>query len=152
MRITLTIPSLAYGGAERVLTILANAWIARGWEVTLISLNGSAWASFFELDTRVHWIRLGLLKEVYNPFSGLWNNFRRVITLRKTIRKSNPQVVVSFIDTMNVLTLAAMRGLHIPIIISERTDPVKHSYWRSLELPQDLVVPFRLPSGSDMRK
>jgi glycosyltransferase involved in cell wall biosynthesis len=126
MRITLTIPSLAFGGAERVLTILANAWIARGWEVTLISLNDSAWASFFELDPHVHWIRLGLLKEVANPLAGLWNNFLRVRALRKAIRKSNPQVVISFIETMNVLTLVAIRDLNIPIIISERTDPAKH--------------------------
>ena len=141
MRITLTIPSLAYGGAERVLTILANAWIARGWDVTLISLNESAWVSFFELDPQVHWIRLGLLKEVANPLAGLWNNFLRVRALRKAIRKSNPQVVISFIETMNVLTLAAIRDLNIPIIISERTDPAKHRIGAIWNFLRNLLYP-----------
>ena len=141
MRITLTIPSLAYGGAERVLTILANSWIARGWEVTLISLNDSAWVSFFELDPQVHWVRLSLLKEVANPLAGLWNNFLRVRALRRAIRKSNPQVVISFIETMNVLTLAAMRDLKIPIIISERTDPSKHRVGAAWNLLRTWLYP-----------
>ncbi len=141
MRITLTIPSLAYGGAERVLTILANSWIAQGWEVTLISLNDSAWVSFFELDPRVDWMRLGLLKEVANPLAGLWNNFVRVRALRKAIRQSNPQVVISFIDTMNVLTLAAIRDLKIPVIISERTDPAKHRIGAAWNLLRTWLYP-----------
>lgn len=126
MRITFTIPSLGSGGAERVLTILANGWVARGWEVTLISLNDNTWDSFFDLDPHIHWIRLGLLKETANPLAGLWNNFLRARGLRKAIRQSSPQVVISFIDTMNVLALAAASGLNIPVIISERTDPSKH--------------------------
>jgi glycosyltransferase involved in cell wall biosynthesis len=135
MRVTFAIPSLGSGGAERVLTILANAWTSKGWEVTLISLNNSEWDSFFDLDARIRWIRLGLLKEAANPLAGLWNNYQRVRALRKAICQSSPQVIISFIDTMNVLALAAARGLKIPVVISERTDPSKHqigSIWNRL--------------------
>jgi GalNAc-alpha-(1->4)-GalNAc-alpha-(1->3)-diNAcBac-PP-undecaprenol alpha-1,4-N-acetyl-D-galactosaminyltransferase len=126
MRVTFAIPSLGSGGAERVLTILANTWASKGWEVTIISLNNAAWVSFFEVDERIHWVRLGLLKEAANPLAGLWNNIQRVRALRKAIHRSSPQVMISFIDTMNVLVLAAGRGLDIPVIISERSDPAKH--------------------------
>jgi GalNAc-alpha-(1->4)-GalNAc-alpha-(1->3)-diNAcBac-PP-undecaprenol alpha-1,4-N-acetyl-D-galactosaminyltransferase len=126
MRVTFAIPSLGSGGAERVLTILANTWASKGWEVTIITLNKPAWESFYEVDGRICWIRLGLLIEAANPLAGLWNNVQRVRALRKAIRQSNPQVVISFINTMNVLVLAAARGLDIPVIISERSDPVKH--------------------------
>jgi glycosyltransferase involved in cell wall biosynthesis len=126
MRVTFAIPSLGSGGAERVLTILANTWAGKGWEVTIITLNHPGWESFYEVDGRIGWVRLGLLKEAANPLTGLWNNVQRVRALRQAIRQSRPQVVISFIDTMNVLTLAAARGLHIPVIISERSDPSKH--------------------------
>jgi glycosyltransferase involved in cell wall biosynthesis len=126
MRVTFAIPSLGSGGAERVLTILANTWASKGWEVTIISLNSEKWDSFFEVHGRIHWVRLGLLKEAANPLAGLWNNVQRVQALRKAICQSSPQVVISFIDTMNVMVLAAGRGLDIPIIISERSDPAKH--------------------------
>ncbi len=126
MRVTFAIPSLGSGGAERVLTILANTWASKGWEVTIISLNNQSWDSFYELDARIRWARLGLLKEAANPLVGLWNNVQRVQELRKAIYQSSPQIVISFIDTMNVLALAAGRGLDIPVVISERSDPAKH--------------------------
>ena len=126
MRVTFAIPSLGSGGAERVLTILANTWASKGWEVTIISLNNPAWESFYAVDERIRWVRLGLLIEAANPLVGLWNNVQRVRALRRAIRQSSPQVVISFINTMNVLTLAAARGLDIPVIISERSDPIKH--------------------------
>ena len=135
MRVTFAIPSLGSGGAERVLTILANTWASQGWEVTIISLNNKDWDSFFEVDRRIRWVRLGLLKEAANPLSGLWNNIRRLQALRQAICQSSPQVVISFIDTMNVLVLAAGRGLDIPVIISERSDPFKHpigAVWNQL--------------------
>jgi GalNAc-alpha-(1->4)-GalNAc-alpha-(1->3)-diNAcBac-PP-undecaprenol alpha-1,4-N-acetyl-D-galactosaminyltransferase len=126
MRVTFAIPSLGSGGAERVLTILANTWASKGWEVTIISLNNEEWDSFFEVDRRIRWVRLGLLKEAANPLAGMWNNVQRVRALRRAICQSSPQVVISFIDTMNVLVLAAAGSLDIPVVISERSDPMKH--------------------------
>lgn len=120
-----------------MLTILANTWASRGWEVTLISLNNPSWDSFFEVDGRIRWIRLDLLKEAANPLAGLWNNYRRVRALRRAICQSSPQIVISFIDTMNVLVLAAARDLGIPVVISERTDPAKHpigAVWNRLRV------------------
>jgi len=109
-----------------VLTILANTWAGKGWKVTLISLNNDEWDSFYEVDRHIRWIRLGLLKEAANPLAGFWNNYQRVRALRRVIVQSSPQIVISFIDTMNVLVLAATRGLDVPVVISERSDPSKH--------------------------
>src|SRR5690606_27812500 len=38
--------------------------------------------------------------------------------------------VVSFIDRMNILTLLACRGLNLPVLICERTDPRHHPIGR----------------------
>jgi GalNAc-alpha-(1->4)-GalNAc-alpha-(1->3)-diNAcBac-PP-undecaprenol alpha-1,4-N-acetyl-D-galactosaminyltransferase len=137
VRITFTIPSLGSGGSERVLTTLANYWAGQGWQVTLISLNDTGWDSFYELHPAIRWIRLDLLKEAGNTWAGLWNNWTRVRKLRIAIRESAPQMVVSFIDTMNVLTILAGRGLNVPIVISERSDPSKHNigkFWNHLRM------------------
>jgi GalNAc-alpha-(1->4)-GalNAc-alpha-(1->3)-diNAcBac-PP-undecaprenol alpha-1,4-N-acetyl-D-galactosaminyltransferase len=135
MRITLTIPSLGAGGAERVLILLANSWASKGWKVTLLSLNDEDWTSFYDLDARLKWVRLGLMKEARNTLSGLGNNYLRIRALARAIHDSRPQVVISFIDTMNVLVLMAAMGLNVPVVISERTDPTKHKLgkvWRIL--------------------
>jgi GalNAc-alpha-(1->4)-GalNAc-alpha-(1->3)-diNAcBac-PP-undecaprenol alpha-1,4-N-acetyl-D-galactosaminyltransferase len=135
MKVILTIPSLSSGGAERVLTILANGWAARGWEVSIISLDDPSWQSFYLLEPQMRWTRLGLMKEAANPLTGLWNNLKRLRGLRKAIRQGKPQVVISFIDTMNVLTLLATRGLKVKVLVSERSDPMKHDigrFWRWL--------------------
>ena len=38
MKVTLVIYGLGGGGAERVMSIVANYWIGQGWDVTLIML------------------------------------------------------------------------------------------------------------------
>jgi glycosyltransferase involved in cell wall biosynthesis len=158
MRVTFAIPSLGSGGAERVLTILANTLAARGWEITLLTLDDQAWTSFYDLDARLHWVRLGLMKEATSALSGLGNNYRRVRALARAIHDSRPQVVVSFIDTMNVLVLMAAIGMNVPVVISERTDPAKHQpgrIWRtlrSLSYPSARRLVVQNQSGLDFFK
>jgi len=53
----------------------------------------------------------------------LLNIFKRVFSLRKTLKSLNSDIVVSFVDMMNLTTLMATRGLKIPVIVSERTHP-----------------------------
>ena len=49
MRVTLVIYALGSGGAERVMSILANHWVAHGWEVTLIMLVDPTQPPFYPL-------------------------------------------------------------------------------------------------------
>ncbi len=120
-RLTLVISSLVGGGAERVLTILANGWVSRGTEVTLATLDDRA--PFYALDFRVARRPLGVAGISANSLAAVWNNLRRVGALRRAIRQSRPDAVVSFADVTNVLTLLATRGLGIPVVVSERSDP-----------------------------
>jgi len=60
---------------------------------------------------------------------------KRLRRLRSEIRASRPDVVISFVDVTNVLTLLASSRLHVPVIVSERTDPYRHAIgfsWNAL--------------------
>lgn len=122
MRITLVIGSLSGGGAERVMSILADYWAQSGESVTLITLTDVS-EDFYKLDPRVRRIGLGLTKVSHSLWDGIRNNIRRVAALRRAIHASQPDCVLSFIDQTNVLSLAACWGLGIPVIASEHIDP-----------------------------
>jgi glycosyltransferase involved in cell wall biosynthesis len=125
LRFTLVISSLGPGGAERVMAIMANYWAEHAREVTLITL-ASRTHDFYPLHHGVHRIALGVTGISSHVVSAVWNNLRRLQRLRQEIRASQPDVVLSFIDQANVLTLAGSLGLGIPVVVSERIDPRYH--------------------------
>src|SRR5438477_3864816 len=101
MRLTLVIYSLEGGGAERVMTILANTWAAASQPVTLLTLNDGATPPFYELDARVNHIALGIAGRSANHFAAVGENLHRVYKLRQAIRASRPDAVLSFMDRTN---------------------------------------------------
>lgn len=125
IRLTLIIYSLSSGGAERVISILANYWAEKGWKISLLTLVDDRDIPFYNLDSRIEQVPLGIAKESSNKILGIWNNFNSIRTLRSAIADSKPDVVVSFMDTVNVLTLLATKGLNIPVLVSERNNPAK---------------------------
>ena len=131
------ISSLNAGGAERVLSNMANFWARKGWAVSIVTLDDVSNDPFYPLDPRIKCIRLNQLSNSSNMIIGCVKNWQRVSQLRRTIRKNNPNVIISFIDTMNVLILLASLRLGIKVVVSERIDPKLHSIgyiWKLLRL------------------
>lgn len=136
VRITLVIPSLGSGGAERVMSTLAGMWAERGEEVTLVTSEPAA-SDFFALHPAVRQVSLELpAPEGPARKAKLLPHVLRIAAgLRREIRASRPDVVVSFMEVTNVLALIATRGLGVPVIVSERTDPRQYGasgVWRWL--------------------
>ncbi len=150
MRIGLVISSLSLGGAERVMSIMANYWAVRDWDVSLITFSGSSTSSY-QLSPKVREMGLNLLKISDNAALGVWNNMKRIWALRRAIKKTKAEIAISFMDKTNVLTLAATYGLRIRLVISERVDPRQHSIglgWKILRrifyrTAEALVVPTK---------
>lgn len=140
MRITLVISSLGPGGAERVLTGMANYWAQRTHEVTLITV-ASAKDDFYPHHPGIHRMALGLTGHASDVFTAGWNNLGRLKRLRQAIKVSQPDVVLSFIDQTNILTLAASLRLGIPVIVSERSDPRYHDIGAVWERLRRLLYP-----------
>jgi GalNAc-alpha-(1->4)-GalNAc-alpha-(1->3)-diNAcBac-PP-undecaprenol alpha-1,4-N-acetyl-D-galactosaminyltransferase len=127
MHIVLTISSLQAGGAERVLSTLANAWVDRGHQISLITLAAPHETPAYSLDPRVHLVQLNEKGgKGASPGVRMFQILKRTFKLRKTIKQRKPDVVISFIDIMNVGTLLATRFLRIPIVVCERTHPSYH--------------------------
>jgi len=142
LKLTLVIPAITAGGAERVMVILANEWAKKNWQITLLTLDDGQSAPFFPLDHRVNWQALNLMGVSGNAFAAITNNLKRLAGLRSAIDRSQPDAVISFLDTTNVLTLLATRGLGLPVIVSERIDiggqPI-HPLWGRL---RNWMYPF----------
>jgi GalNAc-alpha-(1->4)-GalNAc-alpha-(1->3)-diNAcBac-PP-undecaprenol alpha-1,4-N-acetyl-D-galactosaminyltransferase len=134
-RLTFVIHKIAAGGAERVLTILANALCEKGWSVTLLTFDNGSEATFYKLHSRIQHQPLSLMRKQ----SSCWKDIKvllfRPYLLRVAIRRSKPDAVVSFIGLMNILTLVATIGSKIPVIISERENPefsIMGKFWSLL--------------------
>lgn len=130
------VASLSSGGAERVIAMMANYWAAQGQTVTLVTLTADE-QDFYTVDPRVNRVRLGLLGDSPTMLHGLMNNIHRIFVLRRSLRASAPDVVISFLDQMNILTLIAAWGTKVPLVVSERIDPSVRplsALWRLLRI------------------
>jgi glycosyltransferase involved in cell wall biosynthesis len=140
-RLTLVIPSLAAGGAERVASLLADRWVERGHAVTLITL-AAAGEDHYAVDPRIRRIDLGRAWQVSGPARALRANVKLRGLLRRAVLAGEPDCVVSFIDEVNVRTLTALVGTGIPLVISERTDPRRHHRTWTWRWRRRLLYPF----------
>ena len=98
------------GGAERVTANLANHWATKGWEITIVTLSQQS-SDFYELHPAVKRIALELNGESTNALSGLWQNIRRVISLRRVLRQIQPHIALGMMTTANILLALAALGL-----------------------------------------
>lgn len=115
-KLVFTIGSLTGGGAERVISILANH-LCEDYDVTILALLKDEVA--YALDERVHYRVVDLPEHV----KGLRRNLKRLRQVRQTIKEINPHVVISFLTSINIMVLLALALTPYPIIVSERNDP-----------------------------
>jgi GalNAc-alpha-(1->4)-GalNAc-alpha-(1->3)-diNAcBac-PP-undecaprenol alpha-1,4-N-acetyl-D-galactosaminyltransferase len=141
MNITLVISSLSSGGAERVLSNLANYWAEKRHNVTIVTLSSGI--PFYQLSDK---IKLKQIDQVLIGDTSFLSRaiqlVKRIFFLRKAIVKSNPGVVVSFVDVMNITTLIACVGLKTPVIVSERVDPHFHQIPRFYKFLRTCFYPY----------
>jgi glycosyltransferase involved in cell wall biosynthesis len=141
MRIVLAISTLGPGGAERVISLLANELALRGHAVTLLTFEGSG-DPFFPVDEAVSLRRLALAPPPAGPRGKVVGNLQRIAAMRGLVASVRPDVVLSFITETNVIAILACLGLRVPVVVSERVDPREHGVARSWALLRRLVYPL----------
>jgi GalNAc-alpha-(1->4)-GalNAc-alpha-(1->3)-diNAcBac-PP-undecaprenol alpha-1,4-N-acetyl-D-galactosaminyltransferase len=120
LKIALVISSLGGGGAERVISTLANAWIREGVDVTLITLASRS-ADMYMLEPAIERIELNLASPSLNTFVALTRTIVRIHRLRAALLLCAPDVVISFMTTTNMLTILSCLGLPSPVLVAERS-------------------------------
>lgn len=129
---------LEQGGAERVVTNLANQFAANGYEV----LIATEWygENEFQIDERVRRVHVGL-KEGDEKKHRLVQFYLRVKYLKQFLKKEKPDILIPFARKALYRGLMAAYFMKIPVLISIRTDPVGHYDERSDKLQIPILFP-----------
>lgn len=111
--IVFIMPSLAGGGAERVLVTIANFLVNKGYKVVIALTIKKEIA--YQLDKKI------IIE--YNYFNKKF--YGQINFIRLILKKYKNFKIVSFLTFQNMYTIIASFGLKNEIIISERNDPSK---------------------------
>lgn len=129
--------SLSNGGAERVMTILANEFCRRGYLTDMLILNSKAQETYV-LDGRINRIYFDSNGARGARFVIKWLNL-----IRQQQKQKNYAAIISFMMVNNVLTLLAGIGLGQKIIVSERCDPrVLKDNGIVFRIGEQIIYPF----------
>jgi GalNAc-alpha-(1->4)-GalNAc-alpha-(1->3)-diNAcBac-PP-undecaprenol alpha-1,4-N-acetyl-D-galactosaminyltransferase len=137
-RVMFVIHSMHGGGSERQMSYLANEIASRA-QTSLVTLDETG-NDAYPLNPRIERFGLKLASTQGGFFRGAIANIRRISSLRARIRNWNPDVVVSFCDSTNIVTLLACPR-KIPVLISERSDPRRQTLGRSWEMMRKRSYP-----------
>jgi len=130
MRIALVIPTLEAGGAEKVMSTMANHFARSGWAVNLVTWDDGRKPPFFPLDASVGRTAIDLLRPARSTLDAFRGNLARIVRMREVIRETAPSVVVSFLNQTNIISILATLGMGIPVVVAERNDPERYPLTR----------------------
>lgn len=138
-RLVIAFDSLTGGGAARVAAILGNAWVAKGLDVNLVISDDGSRAPAYWVHEQAKIFHTGLGRDSSSLLHAVAIHTSHIIRLRTALGSLKPDLIISFLDTLNVIVLLATRGLGIPVIVSERIDPAGWNLGRAWELLRRLT-------------
>ncbi len=120
-KIAFHLNNLGQGGAQRVVSNLANQFAKAGYEVYI----ATEWfgENEFELDSRIKRVHVGL-REDDAPKNRVTKYILRVKYLKKFLKSAHPDVLVAFAHGANYRALMAQKSTRTPTVISVRINPV----------------------------
>ncbi len=137
---------------------LVSDFSGRGHTVCLVTLDDGL-RDRHDLPEGIHRVCLSRLGNSENLVQAILSNLKRIASLRRAIRNSRPDVVLSFCDRTNVLTLLATGLTRLPVVVSERSDPAQQRlgpFWGLLRRIQyrsaSRLVALTATSADHMRR
>jgi len=140
-KVVFVISSLGKGGAERVVSSLANSLCNKDYDVSVILVTANR--IVYKVDERIKIYNLN--GEGINKKTFIGRMRTRIKNIKKTINAINPDVVVSFLSSINIETAFAMKKLKTPLIVSERNDPAIDPQSRIKRLLRKIA--YKRPNG-----
>lgn len=127
MKVIFVIVSMAGGGAERVISILANQFVKMGIDVTIMMTAGNEVA--YPLDARIHLLCAG-----ERTGGSLKKRLKRIGVMRQYFKANRDSIIISFGPGTSFFAVVADTFLGHRMLISERNDPAvcEHKKLRNL--------------------
>lgn len=136
MKIAFITSSLTGGGAERVVSVLANSLSEKdGMEVSIITIIEDKIS--YELSTKVNYYANNSTKK-----QKISRIIQRYDFLKNTLKAIDADIVISFCTQINIYSIFAMKGLRGKLIISERNDPNNDPIQRYVRKMRDYIYRY----------
>jgi glycosyltransferase involved in cell wall biosynthesis len=141
MKIAFIIGGLRVGGAERVITLLANKFSEKqDFQVTIITLTKGE--VFYRINKKINLVEIDRQKnESRSILKRFSNTFTSIYKLNSILKKGKYVTVISFLSEPNIRTIIASKLAGIPkVLISERSEPnFTKGVWNIL---RNMIYPF----------
>ncbi len=107
------------GGAGNIIQILAKEFTQRGDSVTLYMTNLHSQMRY-ELDD------VEIIDAAWSNMTGNWLSIqhKRIKGVQALVEEKQYDIVISFLDNNNTIVCLALKNKRIPIIVSERSNPL----------------------------
>lgn len=113
-KLSLVCGTLTSGGGERIISVLSSQFLSYFQEVEIILWREAP--VFYQIDKRIKIITIP--SEIKSK-----KILKQIFWFRQYVKSTRPYCVVSFLTAFNILTLVSLRGVHVPVLISNRSDP-----------------------------
>lgn len=125
MKILFVISGLGTGGAEKVLTLLANNFFSKEYDVNILKFNDTT--PFFYLEPKIN---IYSMEKNFNKLQAI----KKIKSLQAKFQGISPDIIISFTTTVNIYSIIAAKILRLPIIVSEHTNyhRTKNLIWKYL--------------------
>lgn len=133
MKLMIVTHNMAGGGCERVIARLLWYFTACGDDCSLVT--ECAGASFYDLPALT---RHALSESQTMRASDVPRVYMR---LRRLVKRDRPDIVLAMPEKVNVWTLLFLLGTGVPVVVSERNDPMRHPESRVKRLLRRLIYP-----------
>ena len=123
MKIVFVLPDMPGGGTERVVALLSNEFVKRGYQVAILLFAGGQVA--YPLDERIE-------IHISGQASGgsMMLRLKRLRDMRRYYKR-NPECYIFAFSAMGaVFSVLAAAGIPHHMLISERNDPSKYEHQR----------------------
>ena len=120
MRIMFIIDSLISGGAERVMSVIANRFAELGYDVSILSKAHIP--SFFILNEDVKLVYPDQTVNYRNKFTIFYTRLNLYISIYRYLRNNRPDLVIPFSTNTNGVTILICKVLRLSVIASEHNN------------------------------
>lgn len=114
------------GGVERMITIVMNALVARGYSVNLFTWDQGGATAFYPMSPEITWHKLDMGSPLVKASMPL--KLSRALAVRNLVRRFQPDIIICFQDGPFMAMRAYTAGMGIPFIISERNAPTRFTH------------------------